>query len=73
MIKKLIITNIKWETDGADPQELGLPVRINHLLDCDEQSIDPDDEDEIEQYASDYLSDTFGFLHDGFSIEIKER
>ena len=50
-----IAFNIKWETDGYNvdlPNEVEIPDSI------------PDDEDSI----SDYLSNTYGYLHYGFMI-----
>ena len=54
------VTNIKWVTDGYDPDlptELEIPERF-----IDEDGVDED-------AVSDWLSDTFGWLHDGFRIE----
>ncbi len=47
------VTNIKWVTDGED---VNLPseVEVNDNMTDDE--------------ISDYLSDTYGFLHEGFSL-----
>ena len=47
------ITNITWETDGLEPEELGLPTEVELPED-----IDADDDDAI----NDYLSDTYGWL-----------
>lgn len=47
------ITNITWETDGLDAEELGLPTEVE-LPD----NIDGDDDDAV----NDYLSDTYGWL-----------
>ena len=47
------ITDITWETDGLDAEELGLPTAIE-LPD----NIDCDDDDAINYY----LSDTYGWL-----------
>jgi hypothetical protein len=47
------ITNITWETDGLDADELGLPTEVE-LPD----NIDADDDDAV----NDYLSDTYGWL-----------
>lgn len=51
----MIATNIIWDTDGEE--ELDLPVEI----------IIPDgmDEDEID----DYLSDFTGYCHKGYTLE----
>lgn len=53
---KLYATNIVWETDGENvdlPNEVELPPHLSEK-----------DEDEI----SDYLSDEYGWLHNGYSI-----
>ena len=47
------ITDITWETDGLDAEELGLPTEVE-LPD----NIDGDDDDAV----NDYLSDTYGWL-----------
>jgi hypothetical protein len=47
------ITNITWETDGLEPEELGLPTEVELPED-----VDADDDDAI----NDYLSDTYGWL-----------
>ena len=47
------ITNITWETDGLEPEELSLPTEVELPED-----VDADDDDAI----NDYLSDTYGWL-----------
>ena len=47
------ITNITWETDGLEPEELSLPTEVELP-----KGIDSDDNDAI----NDYLSDTYGWL-----------
>ena len=47
------ITNITWETDGLEPEELSLPTEVELPED-----IDADDDDAI----NDYLSDIYGWL-----------
>jgi hypothetical protein len=47
------ITNIKWETDG---QKVELPDTIVF------------DKNYSEDEVSDYLSDEYGYLHNGFTI-----
>ncbi len=47
------ITNITWETDGLEPEELGLPTEVELPED-----VDADDDDAI----NDFLSDTYGWL-----------
>lgn len=45
---------IKWDTDGATYKECGLPTSVIVPFYMDENEV------------SDWLSDTFGFCHDGF-------
>lgn len=47
--------NIKWDIDTEDSVELPTEVEIPNTI---------TDEDEI----SDWLTDTFGFCHKGFSL-----
>ena len=54
-------TEIKWDVDGEDIEDLGLPTEI-------EIPEGMTDEDEI----SDYLSDVTGFCHCGFVLKGKE-
>ena len=51
--------NIKWKTDGRE-------VDIPNEVDIPERFIDKDGVDE--ESVSDWLSDTFGWLTDGFEI-----
>ena len=57
--KRVKIWDIDWDTDGEDIPEL--PKEITLQLPEDKV-----DEDEI----SDYLSDTYGFCHNGFEFEV---
>lgn len=52
--------NIKWDTDGASLKECGLPRSV----------VIPDDVayDEV----GDWLSDTYGFCHDGYMTNFEE-
>ena len=54
------IVDITWETDGLEPEELGLPAEVELPED-----IDADDDDAI----NDFLSDTYGWLVIDWSIE----
>ena len=47
------IANITWETDGLEPEELGLPTEVELPKD-----VDANDDDAI----NDFLSDTYGWL-----------
>ena len=58
----LLINHIKWDCDGSDPAELGLPTTI---LVVNAHNFEDDDEDIL----SDQLSDVYGFCHEGYLIE----
>lgn len=63
--------NIKWDvTDGAEDMT---QEEINEILDTLPTEIEVpnylgDDEDEFLDNVSDWLSDEFGFCHDGFEL-----
>ena len=49
--------NIKWDTDGATYKSCGLPRSV----------VIPAEVGDDEETISDWLSDTFGFCHNGFT------
>lgn len=54
--------NIIWDTDGEKvdlPSEIEIPEEIAGI----------EDEDEMEESISDYISDLTGFCHAGFELE----
>ena len=60
---KIIITNISWDTDGED---IELPTELYlNFSDMSKEDIDDD-------FLSDYLSDTYGWRHNGFDWEYAE-
>jgi hypothetical protein len=64
---KYKIYRIKWDTDGETYKSLGLPTSL--VIDTDElgwEINNPNDEDEIADIVSDWLSDEYGYCHDGF-------
>lgn len=68
------IAYLKTILDEAECEDepLDLPVNLTILasqlqLDTDDIA---DDEDELEEEISDYLSDTYGFCHNGFNYEV---
>jgi hypothetical protein len=63
----LLITNIKWATDGADGVVSGLPKTVVAL---DAHDGADQDQDWIDDELSNELSDVFGFVHDGFTVEV---
>ena len=56
---KFLAYDINWDTDGADPDELGLPT---------ETTIEADDEESV----ADALSDLFGWCVNSYGCERKE-
>ena len=50
-------TGIEWDTDGMDPAECGLPAEVEI----------PDDVDDSD--VGNWLSDTYGFCHNGYVLE----
>lgn len=67
-IKKLNVTNINWDTDGADPEELGLPKEVDIEINDDNDYLLED----LDGYAEpllDYLSDSYGYCIFGFNVE----
>lgn len=71
--KTMKITNIKWDTDGdvealeALPEEVTLPADEFNREDYMEDG--EFNEDAFLEDVSDWLSDTYEFCHDGFSME----
>ena len=60
---KMKAVNIKWDTDGDMEllEELPTEVEIPDYLITD-------DEDDLLDDVSDWLSDEYGFCHDGFEL-----
>ena len=56
---KYTITDIKYDTDGED---VDLPTTLTITIP------DNKEQDEVEQYISDEISNRTGFCHFGFSI-----
>lgn len=67
-MKTYTVTDIKWDTDGEDAEELGLPEEMTVEV-PDEMT----DAGEILEYIEDALSDATGFCHDGFCTEPEIR
>lgn len=69
----MVIKNIKWNVDFPEdlnelPKELPLPEQF-YLQDFE----DSDELDEILEEVSDWLSDTYGYCHNGFTIETNKE
>lgn len=72
--KKFKVFNILWDIDDAeendlDPQEVldTLPVETDVCVTSD--NADLNDRVQIADYISNYLSDEFGFCHNGFEFD----
>jgi len=63
-MKIVRLFDIRWDTDGEDPEDCGLPK--NHFAQVD------DDWDPEEQ-AADLLSDTYGFCVDGCAYKVLDN
>ena len=55
----MLVTNIKWETDGYEVDDLPTEVEVDDDL----------DEDEI----ADYLSDEYGWLVESFALPMDDE
>lgn len=62
------IINIKWDTDGDKELLKTLPTEIDITDEFDVNDYE-DDEDQLLDDISDWLSDTYGYCHFGFEIE----
>lgn len=48
--------NITWDTDDENPEDIGLPEEVEIPENIKEEDV------------SDYLSDTYGYCHYGYSL-----
>ena len=69
--KKFKVFNILWDVDDAgendlDAQEVLDTLPKETIVTITSDDADLDDEVSIADYISDYLSDEFGFCHNGF-------
>lgn len=60
-MKIVRLFDIRWDTDGEDPNELGLPPEIIVIV---------DDDWTVEENAADSLSDQYGFCVEGCSFTV---
>jgi hypothetical protein len=61
-VRVFVVSDIHWDTDGEDieiPKELTIQISEDEEL----------EEDEIEEYISDKISDETGFCHLGFNYK----
>ena len=65
---KVHFKNVKWDTDGHKLADCGLKSDfvVNVNIDYDFNTLD----DEIGEMLSDWLSDEYGYCHNGFDYEI---
>ena len=65
---KVEFKNVGWDTDGATLKSCGLKNRFTANVDIDFDFNTSDDE--IADMLSDWLSDEYGYCHNGFDYEI---
>ena len=71
MTRKFKITNIEWDYDGENPQDLSLPTETTITIDVSDEGKDLDACEMVDVIA-DKLSDKYGFCFFGMSYtEIK--
>lgn len=64
----LLVSDVKWDCDGYDPvDDCALPINILVVG----APLNYEDE-EYEESLSCYLSDTYGFCHQGYSVRLIE-
>lgn len=61
------IKNIQYDTDG-ELVDLPETFEVDANVVYEKGQVDPDDEQGIEDFLSDYISDQTGFCHFGFEI-----
>lgn len=59
--------NVKW--DEADKS---IPRKFSSVVEIDDD-IDINDESELSDFLSDWLSDNFGYCHNGFTFKIVKK
>ena len=57
---------VDWDTDP------GVEVASDFEAMVDFEDVDTSDSEEMTDYLSDWLSDTYGFCHNGFNWEVVE-
>lgn len=62
------VVKIKWDTDGDKELLKSLPKEIDITNEFDINDYE-DDEDQLLDDISDWLSDTYGYCHFGFEIK----
>lgn len=71
MEKMIAVSDIVWDTDGENPEEMGLPMEtvipVSELL-YDDESLDDVDLYDVADRAVDYLSDQYGFCIESLAM-----
>lgn len=62
--------NVKWDATKEEIIECGLDKRFIAHIEVNENIVN--DEEELTEFLSDWLSDEFGFCHKGFDYEVEE-
>lgn len=62
------VVKIKWDTDGNMKILKSLPKEIDITDEFDVNDYE-DDEDQLLDDISDWLTDTYGYCHSGFEIK----
>lgn len=68
-MKQILVTNIEWDTDGIDIEELDLPTEVT-ITNPSVEMIEEVEEDGYCDEITDFLSDEYGWLVAGYSVEI---
>lgn len=66
-MKHIYVTNIEWETDGIDIEELGLPTDVT-ITNPSAEMIKEVEEDGYCDEITDFLSDEYGWLVAGYEV-----
>ena len=66
------VVKIKWDTDGNMKILKSLPKEIDITDEFDINDYE-DDEDQLLDDVSNWLSDTYGYCHFGFELNFKRR
>lgn len=63
---KIKFSNVQWDVDEEDflSEELILPQNFTVVVPA------PEDDTELSDYLSDWLSDEYGFCHNGFNYQV---
>lgn len=63
---RIKFSNVQWDVDEEDflSEELILPQNFTAVVPA------PEDDTELSDYLSDWLSDEYGFCHNGFNYQV---